>query len=118
MIYSSLLFIGLVFIAPDYDLFANKPKDQYIYFTATWCGYCNTKATKDYIEGIKKKPGWSVGEKPDDDFRIVDTDREPNLVTKYNIKSIPYVIRVTRNGNLVSGSAFDSGKGFERILEK
>lgn len=119
MVYFSPILIVFAFLTPpDYDLFGVGPKDQYMYFTASWCGYCNTKANKDYIAGLKKKPGWSVGEKPDDDFRIVDCDQNANLVSKYNIKSIPYVIRVRKDGTFVSGSSFDSGKGFEKILEK
>lgn len=120
--FSISLLAPIIFTFCDYG-FLEKPDDgyRYIYFTAKWCGPCQAKANKDYIEALKKKEGWTVGDGVADKFRIVDTDTSEGikLVAKYNVKQIPHVIKVDKLGNKVGiGVHFEEGKGLEKLIER
>ena len=122
MAFSISLLAPIIFTFCDYG-FLEKPDDgyRYIYFTAKWCGPCQKQSNKDYIESLKKKEGWTVGEKPTDRFQIVDTDSQEGvkLVQKYQVKLIPYVLQVDKDGKqLGEGTHFKEGKGLEELIKR
>lgn len=55
------------------------PRVVMLYFTATWCGPCQTMTP--IIERLKRE-GFPL--------RVVDVDAEPKTVKQYNVRSIPF----------------------------
>jgi thiol-disulfide isomerase/thioredoxin len=114
--YSSVLLFAF-FMPPDYGLIEEKPTDRYLFFTASWCSGCNSKVTKDYIEKIKNAKKYSVGEADTDTFRLVNTDKNPTLVQKYDVRLIPCIVRLRSDGTIVGKRDFNGGKGFEELAK-
>ena len=72
---------------------AAAPSRQVLFFSATWCGPCQ-RAKADTAWMAAK--GWRVGSAANSHVRIVDADREPGMVARYGITSLPTFVLVER----------------------
>lgn len=75
---------------------------QGLFFTAKWCLPCTPK--KNHIVKNIVPLGWTCSEDEDADFRIVDVDKHPDMVSRYRVPIIPTLVYVDA-----------SGKEFDRI---
>ncbi len=57
---------------------------QVLYFTATWCEYCDDMQPS--LESLQQD-GWSVQQ--------IDIDQKPNVVEQFQLKSLPTVVLVS-----------------------
>lgn len=77
-----------------------KEKDSYhvYYFTASWCGPCQTiKTGFPSLQEI----GWKVGTQKTDHIQVVDIDKNPDLFNKYRRENtVPQVVAI-KNGKAV-----------------
>lgn len=62
------------------------------YFTADWCSPC--KKTKPIVENLNREQNKVK-------FQIIDADSEIDLVTKFEVRSIPTFILI-ENGNEIN----------------
>lgn len=78
-------------------------------FNATWCGPC--KQFAPIFEAAAEKYGDKV------EFRSVDVDENPELAQKYGVQSIPMVVFVDKDGNVVDQfTGFMEAPEFEEII--
>jgi nucleoredoxin len=75
------------------------PKKQILYFSATWCGPCNTFKQNE----VPKFKDWKIGKDADSHIRIIDIDENQQLFSKYKGKVIPLFI------------LFEDGKEIKRL---
>ena len=66
-------------------------------FNATWCGPC--KQFAPIFEAAGEKYAGKI------DFRSVDVDENPALAEKYGVQSIPMVVLLDQDGNVLHGSS-------------
>lgn len=86
---------------------AEVRRTQCLVFTAPWCTYC-ISALNDFVAWLKRS-GWEVGESPTAHFRLVDFDKNPDLVKTHGITSLPAFV-FTVDGNVVSKRTGYPGK--------
>lgn len=80
-------------------------------FNATWCGPC--KQFAPIFEAAAEKYAGNI------EFRSVDVDREPELAEKYGVQSIPMVVFLDKDGNVLdSNVGFMEAVDFEQMIEK
>lgn len=80
-------------------------------FNATWCGPC--KQFAPIFEAAAEKYAGNI------EFRSVDVDREPELAEKYGVQSIPMVVFLDKDGNVLdSNVGFMEAADFEQMIEK
>lgn len=70
----------------------NSTKPVFVDFWAEWCGPCNTIAP--IIEEVSKEYEYKI------DFIKVNVDQNRDLVSKYNIISIP-TLAIFQNGKIM-----------------
>ncbi|MCM1029017.1 MAG: thioredoxin [Pseudoflavonifractor sp.] len=73
----------------EFDKFIADSKPTLVDFFATWCGPCKMQAP--ILEEVKNKLGDKVN------IIKIDVDRNPELSSRYNVRSIPTLI-VFKNG--------------------
>jgi thiol-disulfide isomerase/thioredoxin len=69
---------------------------QAILFTAAWCAPC--QPVKDHVVKKIVPQGWTASEDENADFRIVDTDKRPDIQRQYAVTTIPTVVYLGRDG--------------------
>jgi thiol-disulfide isomerase/thioredoxin len=69
-------------------------------FYAPWCGHCK-KSMKDFKEAVSKSYGT---------IKLINSDEEPELVVKYNIKGFPTIMKM-------SGQKYTGDRSSESILD-
>jgi thiol-disulfide isomerase/thioredoxin len=65
-------------------------------FYAPWCGHCKT-SMKDFKDAVSSSGGT---------VKLINSDEEPELVTKYKVKGFPTIIKT--NGETYSGDRSSS----------
>lgn len=71
-----------------------KYKRQVLFFTASWCTPCN-QFKKDTLSVLQKPElGWKVGNDDYVHIRIIDVDKNPEYMSKYNFQNIPLFILI------------------------
>jgi hypothetical protein len=63
------------------------PRTQWLMFTAEWCPAC--RIARAYFEVGLKRGGWMVDSAPAAHVRLIDADREPELVRTWNVRAFP-----------------------------
>ena len=66
-----------------------KPR-RILFFTASWCGACQKLKRSEFPELIETN--WKIGVKPTDQIQIVDGDKHPKLMKKYDIEYLPALV--------------------------
>jgi len=69
-------------------------------FYAPWCGYCK-KSMTDFKNAVSRSNG---------KIQLINSDEEPELVTKYNVKGFPTIMKTT-------GETHTGDRDTESILE-
>jgi thiol-disulfide isomerase/thioredoxin len=72
-----------------------KDTEQALFFTASWCTYCDVQ--KSYLLPKVAALGLTMSESPDADFRLVDIERNRNLQAEYQVKNLPCVVYLDKD---------------------
>lgn len=73
----------------------SKPKElkplkrRVLVFKADWCGACQQLSA---AFPTLRKVRWRIGTKNTDHFQLIDVDRQPGLMNRYGVTSLPTVI--------------------------
>lgn len=79
-------------------------------FNATWCGPCKQFAPIFEAAAVKY---------PDIKFESVDVDENPDLANQFGVESIPMVVLLDENDNILDQSiGFIPAEDFEQLIEK
>lgn len=85
--------------------------DKVIDFNATWCGPC--KAFAPIFEAVGEEYAGKIK------FESVDVDENPELAQKYDVQSIPMVVLLDKDGNVIdSYIGFMDETQFKQLLTK
>ena len=85
--------------------------DKVIDFNATWCGPC--KAFAPIFEAVGDEYAGKIK------FESVDVDENPELAEKYDVQSIPMVVLLDKDGNVIdSYIGFMEEEQFRQLLTK
>lgn len=68
------------------------PKHNILYFHAVWCGPC--KRFNDTVAELVNEHGAQI--------QKIDVDANPDIAQKYKIRSIPAIIRVDDDDNIIA----------------
>ena len=68
-------------------------------FHATWCGPCE-RLVRNELPHLKQK-GWQIGEAPSNHIQMLDADRNPSLMNRYGVSSLPALVLIDE-GKIVS----------------
>lgn len=66
-------------------------KPTVVDFSADWCSWC--KKLEPTIKNLEQKYSDKI------DFKTIDTDEHPELAKAYNIKGLPTLVFLDKNGN-------------------
>lgn len=83
------------------DLGKRHRKHVFIHFSAEWCTWCKKMQKETYTDSqVKTKLNNYV-------LCVVDTDKQRDIATKYNVSGIPTYVITHPDGNMVkTGSGF------------
>jgi len=89
-----LLLIGLLFILrPEGSTFSNVTEgdggDTTFIFYAPWCGHCK-----------RSMPEFEKAADSSDSVELVNSDENPDAVSKYGIQGFPTIIKVKSSGEI------------------
>ncbi|HPC98622.1 MAG TPA: thioredoxin [Bacteroidales bacterium] len=90
-----------------YDIIGSS-RPVLVDFSAEWCGPCRMMAP--VLEQLKRRMG--------DRVRIlkIDVDQNPDLASKYNIRSVPTLILFVNGVNKWSGSGVMTSDYLENVI--
>ena len=93
-------------VASDWDMLdMSKPvkaewplANVILFFSADWCGPCKT-IKKDVFPDLKSK-NWRIGTDSDSHIYLIDSDKQPEMLSDYEVNALPTLIRL-KDGKVV-----------------
>ena len=96
----------------DYKLCLNLANDQdkkiLLIFSADWCGYCGK--LKSNLNTIEQSNKFIIC--------IIDTDINKNFAKKFNIKSLPTSLIISKDEKILSSKIGYNKKDYEQWINK
>jgi len=112
LLMAAIAVLGVSLASCSKEKKAEKPAVvSIIDFNATWCGPC--KQFAPIFEAAAEKYGDKVK------FESVDVDENPALAEKYGVQSIPMVVLLDKDGNVIDQNiGYMDAAQFEQLIEK
>lgn len=86
------------------DMEAVAPQTQWLMFTAAWCVPCKA-AKADFVEWMRRSE-WVIDDTPEAHIRLIDGDREPELVKQYDVSAYPTFVLVQDDRELYRSEGY------------